>query len=101
VVVLDAEAGSDGTLDRAVAAVVAGRTALVVAHRLAHAEQADLVVVMEDGRIVESGRHAELVQDGGPFARLWEVWHRDRQEVAVGGRRDGSEGRCPPAPSGG
>jgi ATP-binding cassette subfamily C protein len=82
VVVLDeatAEAGSEGTLDRAVAAVVAGRTALVVAHRLSHAEQADLVVVLEDGRIVESGRHAELVRGEGPFARLWEAWHRDRE----------------------
>lgn len=86
VVVLDeatAEAGSEGTLDRAVAAVTAGRTALVVAHRLAHAEQADLVVVMEDGRIVESGPHAELLEGEGSFARLWEAWHRDREEGAA------------------
>lgn len=81
VVVLDeatAEAGSDGTLDRAVAAAVAGRTALVVAHRLLHAQHADLVVVMENGRVVESGRHAELVQGDGPFSRLWSAWHDDR-----------------------
>jgi ABC-type multidrug transport system fused ATPase/permease subunit len=81
VVVLDeatAEAGSEGTLDRAVAAVTAGRTAIVVAHRLVHVEQADLVVVMEDGRLAESGRPAELLRTDGPFARLWEAWHRDR-----------------------
>ena len=81
VVVLDeatAEDGSDGALDGAVAAVVAGRTALVVAHRLVHAEHADLVVVMENGRIVEAGGHAELVEGNGPFARLWSAWHGDR-----------------------
>ncbi|MEE1649945.1 ABC transporter ATP-binding protein [Brachybacterium sp. J144] len=81
VVVLDeatAEAGSDGTLDRAVAAVTAGRTALVIAHRLSHAELADLVVVMEDGRVVETGTPAALLAANGPFARLWESWHRDR-----------------------
>lgn len=85
VVVLDeatAEAGSDGTLDRAVAAVVAGRTSLVVAHRLLHAAQADLVVVMEHGRVVESGGHAELVKGDGPFARLWSAWHEDRPAPA-------------------
>ncbi|UVY84114.1 ABC transporter ATP-binding protein/permease [Brachybacterium sp. NBEC-018] len=83
VVVLDeatAEAGADGTLDRAVAAVTAGRTAVVVAHRLRHAEQADLVVVMEDGRAVETGTPGALVRGDGPFAVLWEAWHHGRDE---------------------
>ena len=38
---------------------------------------------MEDGRIVEAGRHAELLRGEGPFARLWEAWHRDREERAT------------------
>jgi ABC-type multidrug transport system fused ATPase/permease subunit len=33
---------------------------------------------MEDGRLAESGRPAELLRTDGPFARLWEAWHRDR-----------------------
>lgn len=79
VVVLDeatAEAGSAGArdLERAAAAALAGRTALVVAHRLTQAVTADHVIVMEHGGIVESGQHADLVTAGGSYARLWAAW---------------------------
>ncbi|GAA3648031.1 ABC transporter ATP-binding protein [Microbacterium marinilacus] len=77
VVVLDeatAHAGADATLDRAVQAVVYGRTALVVAHRLSHAEGADLVVVFERGRVAERGTLEELVARGGAFRALWSAW---------------------------
>ncbi|MEV7505094.1 ABC transporter ATP-binding protein [Streptomyces sp. NPDC093018] len=79
VVVLDeatAEAGSDmaQSLDRAALAVTEGRTAVVVAHRLSQAETADVVVVMENGRVVEQGRPGELRAAGGAYARLWASW---------------------------
>ncbi|WP_431920198.1 ABC transporter ATP-binding protein [Micromonospora wenchangensis] len=79
VVVLDeatAEAGSAGArdLEQAAAAALAGRTALVVAHRLTQAVTADHVIVMEHGGIVESGPHADLVTAGGSYARLWAAW---------------------------
>ncbi|GAA2493662.1 ABC transporter ATP-binding protein [Actinocorallia cavernae] len=79
VVVLDeatAEAGSDmaQSLDRAALAVTEGRTAVVVAHRLSQAETADVVVVMENGRVVERGRPDELRAAGGAYARLWASW---------------------------
>ncbi|WP_433701094.1 ABC transporter ATP-binding protein [Nocardiopsis sp. CA-288880] len=79
VAVLDeatAEAGSSGArrLERAAAAATAGRTTLVVAHRLTQAEAADRVVVMDQGRIVEQGPHAELVAAGGRYAALWHSW---------------------------
>jgi ABC-type multidrug transport system fused ATPase/permease subunit len=45
-----------------------------VAHRLSTAEAADLVLVFDDGRIVERGRHAELVAAGGTYAGLYESW---------------------------
>jgi len=52
---------------------MAGRTTLVIAHRLATVLRADRIVVMEDGRVVEEGRHAELKEKGGLYARLAEL----------------------------
>lgn len=81
VVVLDeatAEVGTDGaaTLDRAARAALSGRTAVVIAHRLSQARTADRVVVMEAGRIVESGTHDALREAGGRYAELWAAWER-------------------------
>ena len=78
-VVLDeanAEAGSDTSrqLDRAFEAVVGGRAALVIAHRLNQAADADRILVMEAGQVVEEGSHAELIASGGRYADLWHAW---------------------------
>jgi ATP-binding cassette, subfamily C, bacterial len=71
-----AEAGSAGArvLEAAAERALRGRTAIVVAHRLTQALSADRVVVMDKGRIVEIGRHADLVAAGGPYATLWSAW---------------------------
>lgn len=79
VAVLDeatAEADSRGAreLERAAEAATAGRTTLVIAHRLDQAARCDRVAVMERGRIVELGRHEDLVAAGGVYARLWSAW---------------------------
>ena len=71
-----AEAGSADAqqLDRAVLAVLAGRAGLVIAHRLSQAASCDRIVVMEHGRIIESGTQDELVSAGGVYAGLWAAW---------------------------
>ena len=61
--------------ERALAAVLHDRTVIAVAHRLQTAHDADRVVVMDDGRIIELGSHHELLAAGGPYAALWRSWH--------------------------
>ena len=56
------------------AAPGAGRTALIIAHRLSTVETADRVLVVHDGRVVEDGTPAQLIGDGGAFARLHGAW---------------------------
>ncbi|MFF2535059.1 ABC transporter ATP-binding protein [Streptomyces cyaneofuscatus] len=75
-----AEAGTADAdlLEHAATAALTGRTGLVIAHRLGQAARADRVVVMDAGRIVELGTHAELAAAGGPYARLWASWTRER-----------------------
>jgi subfamily B ATP-binding cassette protein MsbA len=62
---------SEREVQAALAAVLPGRTALVIAHRLSTVTGADVIQVMEAGRIVESGTHAELLQANGRYAALW------------------------------
>ena len=61
--------------ERAMAAVLTGRTVIAIAHRLHTAHYADRVAVMAGGRITELGSHDELVAAGGEYATLWRHWH--------------------------
>ncbi|MEM9085637.1 MAG: ABC transporter transmembrane domain-containing protein [Pseudomonadota bacterium] len=65
---LDAE--SEQLVQQALDALMRGRTTLVIAHRLATVRQADRIIVLDEGRIVEQGTHAQLAQAGGLYSRL-------------------------------
>ncbi len=65
-------------LERSLAGVLAGRTVVAIAHRLHTAHDADVIAVVEDGKIVELGGHDELVDAQGPYAALWHSWHGER-----------------------
>ncbi|MDX6744040.1 ABC transporter ATP-binding protein [Actinocorallia sp. A-T 12471] len=75
-----AEAGSSGSreLEAAAARVLEGRTSVTVAHRLSQARDADLILVLDSGAIVERGAHDELVALGGRYAGLWQAWSAHR-----------------------
>jgi ABC-type multidrug transport system fused ATPase/permease subunit len=77
---LDPRAARD--LERSLAAVLRGRTVVAIAHRLFSAHDADRVAVVEDGRIIELGPHADLVAAGGSYAALWRSWHGDTALVS-------------------
>ena len=68
---LDAE--SEVRVQAALDELSTGRTTLVIAHRLSTIRRADRIVVMDQGRVVDQGRHAELLERGGVYARLYEL----------------------------
>ena len=70
---------TESIIQRALQRLLAGRTAIIIAHRLATIRNADVIFVIDDGRVVERGRHAELMARGGAYAAL-----NRRQTVALG-----------------
>ena len=74
---LDSE--SEVAVQRALATALEGRTSLVIAHRLSTVRDADQILVIERGRIVERGRHEELLESGGAYADLYRIQF-ERQE---------------------
>jgi ATP-binding cassette subfamily B protein len=74
---LDSE--SEAALQTALKTALSGRTSLVIAHRLSTVRDADQILVIDDGRIVERGRHQELIDAGGKYGELYETQFRPSQ----------------------
>jgi ATP-binding cassette subfamily B protein len=72
-VLASVDAAKEWEITRALRGAASGRTTLLMTHRLKAAAEADAIVVLDEGRVVEQGRHADLLAAGGLYARLWRV----------------------------
>jgi ATP-binding cassette subfamily B protein len=72
-VLASVDAAKEWEITRSLRAAAGGRTTLLMTHRLKAAAEADAIVVLDEGRVVEAGRHADLLAAGGLYARLWRV----------------------------
>ena len=78
---LDSE--SEAAVQQALAEALEGRTSIVIAHRLSTVRAADLILVVEDGRVVERGTHPDLLARGGRYAELYETQFGTQREVVA------------------
>jgi ATP-binding cassette subfamily B protein len=77
---LDSE--SEVAVQRALKKVLAGRTSIVIAHRLSTVRDADQILVIDAGRVVERGRHSELLAQEGLYAELYNTQFADQTDLA-------------------
>ncbi|WP_313547766.1 hypothetical protein [Corynebacterium sp.] len=70
----DADSADAEVLDKASLAITEDSAAIVTAHRLSQAVSCDRILVMDNGRIIESGTHEQLLDTETNYARLWQAW---------------------------
>ena len=76
---------TEQAIQQTLAEVAEDHTTLVIAHRLSTVVDADRILVMDAGRIIEQGGHRRLLADGGVYAAMWELQQREREEMVVQG----------------
>jgi ATP-binding cassette, subfamily B, multidrug efflux pump len=91
------DSDTEARLQRALEAVIQGRTALVIAHRLSTIRAADRIVAFHKGRVVEVGSHDELMARGGVYARLYRMQYAHEQAVAAERRHAEAHASAPGA----
>ena len=74
---------SEALIQEAMEGIMRGRTSLVIAHRLSTVLEADLILVLDHGRLVERGTHQELLAQGGVYARLYETQFRSKVQALL------------------
>ena len=72
---------SEALIQDALERLMANRTSLVIAHRLSTVQAADQILVIDQGRLIESGTHEQLLDERGLYATLYETQFRDREPV--------------------
>jgi ATP-binding cassette subfamily B protein len=82
---------SEALIQAALERVMRGRTSLVIAHRLSTILAADLILVLDGGRLVEQGAHAELLAQGGLYSQLYETQFRRVHAPVSLAEREGSD----------
>ena len=75
--------GTEYLIQQALAEVVKGRTTFVIAHRLSTVRKADLIVVLEQGELVERGTHQELMARGGNYRRIYDLQFRPQEDLTL------------------
>ena len=64
---------TEAALQRSITKISENRTTLIIAHRLSTVRSADLIVVLENGKVSEAGTHEDLISNNGLYSRLWRV----------------------------
>jgi len=73
---------TEAMIQAAIAQILSGRTAIVIAHRLSTVRNVDKIIVMDDGRIVEEGTHSELINNGNMYSMLYKTYFTSEKSVA-------------------
>ena len=73
---------TEAAIQRSLERITVGRTTILIAHRLSTVRNADRTFVLDQGRLLEQGTHAELVNQGGLYAALWRVQTGERASAA-------------------
>ncbi|TFB14052.1 ABC transporter ATP-binding protein [Filobacillus milosensis] len=68
-------------IQKALKEVMKGRTTFIIAHRISSLKHADEILVLEDGKIVERGQHEELLDNGGPYQRIYDIQYQDKEAI--------------------